>query len=138
MTTVWTPIVSDYSLINILIKISVSFYIWTGWNATKGALTYCLVSDKYFWSTIGWFFIALITTYKNEIIFFLQPIFSKTGSGPPIKRTSSIKWTLSRVPKVTSYISLYTCNKPLYSGHLYQVAADTKINCTLYLANFYR
>ena len=71
-------------------------------------------------------------------MFFLQPIFSKTGSGPPIKRTSSIKCTLSRVPKVTSYISLHTCNKPLYSGHLYQVAANTKINCTLYLANFYR
>ena len=70
MTAVWTPIVSDYLLISILIKISVSLYIWTEWNATTGALTYCLVSDKYFWSAIRWFFIALITTYKNEIIFF--------------------------------------------------------------------
>ena len=32
-------------------------------------------------------------------------------SGPPIKRTPS------RVPKLTSYISLY--NQPLFSGHLY-------------------
>ena len=32
-------------------------------------------------------------------------------SGPPIKRTPSIKRTLSRVPKRTSDISLY--NKPL-------------------------
>ena len=70
MTAVWTPIVSDYLLISILIKISVSLYIWTEWNATTGALTSCLVSDKYFWSAIGLFFIALITTYKNEIIFF--------------------------------------------------------------------
>ena len=31
-------------------------------------------------------------------------------SGPPIKRTPSIKRTLSRVPKLTSYISLY--NEP--------------------------
>ena len=28
-------------------------------------------------------------------------------SGPPIKQTPSIKRTLSRVPKLTSYISLY-------------------------------
>ena len=35
-------------------------------------------------------------------------------SGPPIKRTPSIKRTLSRVPKLTSYISLY--NEPLFSG----------------------
>ena len=34
-------------------------------------------------------------------------------SGPPIQRTSSIKWKLSWV----SFISLY--NKPLFSGHLY-------------------
>ena len=38
-------------------------------------------------------------------------------SGPPRKRTSSIKRTLSRVPKLTSYISLY--NEPLFNGHLY-------------------
>ena len=37
-------------------------------------------------------------------------------SGPPIKRTPSIKRTLSRVPKRTSDISLY--NEPLFSGHL--------------------
>ena len=30
---------------------------------------------------------------------------------------TSIKWTLSWVPKLTSYISLY--NEPLFSGHLY-------------------
>ena len=30
---------------------------------------------------------------------------------------TSIKRTLSRVPKLTSYISLY--NEPLFSGHLY-------------------
>ena len=35
-------------------------------------------------------------------------------SGPPIKWTPSIKRTLSRVPKLTSYISLY--NEPLFSG----------------------
>ena len=38
-------------------------------------------------------------------------------SGPPIKRTPSMKRTLSRVPKLTSYISLY--NEPLFGGHLY-------------------
>jgi len=38
-------------------------------------------------------------------------------SGPPIKRTPSIKGTLSLVPKLTCYISLY--NEPLFSGHLY-------------------
>ena len=37
-------------------------------------------------------------------------------SGPPIKRTPSIKRTLSRVPKLSSYISLY--NEPLFNGHL--------------------
>ena len=31
--------------------------------------------------------------------------------------TYSIKWTLSRVPKLRSYIFLY--NEPLFSGHLY-------------------
>jgi len=48
-------------------------------------------------------------------------------SGPLIKRTPSIKRTLSLVPKLTSYISLY--NVPLLSGrrHLNK----------LYLANFY-
>ena len=39
---------------------------------------------------------------------------------PPLKRTPSIKRTLSRVPKLTSYISLY--NKPLFSD------TDTKIS----------
>ena len=49
-------------------------------------------------------------------------------SGPPIKRTPSIKGTLSRVPKRTSDISLYI--GPLFSGHLYSWAdADTKISC---------
>ena len=33
-------------------------------------------------------------------------------SGPPIKRTPSTMRTLSRVPKLTSYISLY--NEPLF------------------------
>ena len=36
-------------------------------------------------------------------------------SGPPIKRSPSIKRTLSRVPKRTSDISLH--NEPLFSGH---------------------
>ena len=40
---------------------------------------------------------------------------------------SSIKRTLSRVPKRTSDISLY--NEPLFSGHLYKADADTKISC---------
>ena len=34
-----------------------------------------------------------------------------------IKQTPSIKWTLSRVSKLMSYIFLY--NEPLLSGHLY-------------------
>ena len=38
-------------------------------------------------------------------------------SGPPIKGSPSIKQTLSWVPKLTSYISLY--NEPLCSWHLY-------------------
>ena len=48
-------------------------------------------------------------------------------SGPPIKRTPSIKQTQSQVPKSTSFSFLY--NEPLFSGHLYQADADTKINC---------
>ena len=48
-------------------------------------------------------------------------------SGPPIKQTPSIKRTLSRVPKLMSYISLY--NEPLFSGQLYYADADTKISC---------
>ena len=38
-------------------------------------------------------------------------------SGPPIKRTPSIKQILNWVPKLMSHISLY--NKPLISGYLY-------------------
>jgi len=38
-------------------------------------------------------------------------------SGPPSKRTPSIKRTLTLIPKLTSYISLY--NEPLFSGHFY-------------------
>ena len=34
-------------------------------------------------------------------------------SGPPIKWTPSIKRTLGRIPKLTSYIFLY--NEPLFS-----------------------
>ena len=48
-------------------------------------------------------------------------------SGPPIERTPSIKRTLSQVPKLTSYISLY--DEALFSGHLFQAEEDTKINC---------
>ena len=47
--------------------------------------------------------------------------------GRPIKRTPSIKPALSRAPKLTSLISLY--NEPLFCRHLYQVDADTKVNC---------
>ena len=42
-------------------------------------------------------------------------------SGPPIERTPSIKRTLSQVPKLTSYISLY--DEALFSGHLFQAEA---------------
>ena len=48
-------------------------------------------------------------------------------SGSPIKRTPFIKRTLNRVPKLTSFISLY--NEPWLSGHLYQADADTKTDC---------
>ena len=48
---------------------------------------------------------------ESQIFFYtVKPLLS----GPPIKRTPSIKRTLSRVPKLTSYISLY--NEPLFSG----------------------
>ena len=53
---------------------------------------------------------AIITKKKTHTV---EPLLS----GPPIKRTPSIKRTLSRVPKLTSYIFLY--NVPLFSGHLY-------------------
>ena len=44
-----------------------------------------------------------------------------------VKRTpNNFKRTLSRVPKWTSYISLY--NKPLFRGHIYLADADTKIS----------
>ena len=49
----------------------------------------------------------------RKIKFTVKPLLS----GPPIKRTPSIKRTLRRVPKLTSYISF--CNEPLFRGHLY-------------------
>ena len=45
------------------------------------------------------------------------------------KQTPFIKRTLSLVPKLVSYIYLY--DKPLFSGHLYLVDADTKLNFIL-------
>ena len=50
---------------------------------------------------------------KENIVTYSETSIKLT----PIKRTPSIKWTLSRVPKLTSCISLY--NEPLFSGHLY-------------------
>ena len=47
------------------------------------------------------------------IIFYSETSIKQT----PIKRTPSLKRTLSRVPRQTSDISLY--NKPLFSQHLY-------------------
>ena len=55
---------------------------------------------------------------KRHVWITVKPLLS----GTPIKQT------LSRVPKLTSYISLY--NELLFSGHFYFKAdADTKINC---------
>ena len=51
------------------------------------------------------------TGYPNENT--VKPLLS----GPPIMWTPSIKQTLSRVRKLSSYISLY--NEPLFSRHLY-------------------
>ena len=56
----------------------------------------------------------IVCTIRNyRKIHTVKPLLS----GPPIKRTPSIKWTLSQVLKLTSYISLY--NDPLFSKHLY-------------------
>ena len=45
-------------------------------------------------------------------------LYSETSiKRTPIKQTPSFKQTLSQIPKLTSYISLY--NEPLFSGHLY-------------------
>ena len=55
----------------------------------------------------------IVKVHKDDVAF---PSFF-TVSAPPIKRTLSIKQALSRVPKLTCYISLY--NEPLFSRHLY-------------------
>ena len=51
------------------------------------------------------------TVVFNVIFNTVKPL----SSGPPIKRTPSIKRTLSRVPKLTSYISLIQ-RTPLLGG----------------------
>ena len=53
--------------------------------------------------------------FRNQLYFdvTVKPLLI----GPPIKRTPSIKQTLSRVPKLSSYISLH--NELLFSGLLY-------------------
>ena len=53
---------------------------------------------------------------QNSLRFFFHTV-KPLLSGPPIKRTPSIKGTLSRVLKLTSYTSLY--NEPLFSRHIY-------------------
>ena len=50
--------------------------------------------------------IAPVRVQHQETTNTVKPLLT----GPPIKRT------LSRVPKLTSYISLY--NEPLFRGHL--------------------
>ena len=66
---------------------------------------------------------------RNTVVLLTRTISGTTAatmkpllSGPPIKRTPSIKRTLSQVSKLTSYIFLLT--NP-YSD----ADADTKINC---------
>ena len=68
---------------------------------------------------------AVSTRGTSSFIFWctVKPLLS----GPPFKRTPSLKQTLSRVPKLTSTISLY--NEPVFSGNLYLADADTKMNC---------
>ena len=53
--------------------------------------------------------------FRNQLYFdvTVKPLLI----GPPIKRTPSIKQTLSQVPKLTFYISLY--NEPLFNRHIY-------------------
>ena len=54
----------------------------------------------------------------KEVPSLSKMIYSETSiMRTLIKRIPSIKRTLSWVPKLTSYISLY--NEPLFSGHLY-------------------
>ena len=50
---------------------------------------------------------------SSGLIIIVKPLLS----GSPIKRTPSIKRTLSQVPKWFSYVSRY--NEPLLSGHLH-------------------
>ena len=76
---------------------------------------------------ISWIFIEGISelgavgrtfAVKENIVPYSETSIKRTPiKRTPIKRTPSIKWTLSRVPKLTSCISLY--NEPLFSGHLY-------------------
>ena len=62
--------------------------------------------------------LLLHVTYYGRWHKCVTVMYSETPiKGLPIKRTPSIKRTLSRVPKLTSYIFLY--NEPLFSGHLY-------------------
>ena len=56
---------------------------------------------------------ALLFLATIESIYTVKPLLSR----PPIKWTPSIKRTLSRVLKLTSYISLY--NELQFSEHLY-------------------
>ena len=68
---------------------------------------------------IGLLFLSARKAIRYNVNIALNSTFSVLikYSETSIKRTPSIKRTLSRVPKLTSYISLY--NKPLFSGHLY-------------------
>ena len=56
--------------------------------------------------------LVLVAAQLKEKPTTVKPLLS----GPPIKWTPSIKQTLSRVLKLTSYISVY--NEPLFSRHL--------------------
>ena len=76
-------------------------------------------------------FFSQLHKFRSQLYF--EVTVKRLLSGPPVKGTPSIKRTLGRVPKLTSYISLY--NELLFSAHLYQADADTKNK--LYLANFY-
>ena len=62
--------------------------------------------------------VPLVNRMETKEVPCLSKIYSETSiKWTLIKRIPSIKRTLSWVPKLTSYISLY--NEPLFRGHLY-------------------
>ena len=95
------------------------------WTLCKGIINSCTLHMT--WWKHRWISEGNGVSWGLNLLSELIITVKRLLSGPPIKRTPFIKRTLNRVPKLTSFISLY--NEPWLSGHLYQADADTKTDC---------